>query len=220
MSIVNFNNTTPAAPGGNSNVTWQQSGDDISAYVPNSTTPLTTKGDVLGYSSVAARIPVGSDGEVLTADSTQPLGVKWASTGGGGGGGYLNILPFTYSAIGQGTWDWYFRSNDWASGFMENGSLANGDNISYTIWTEAGTYTVFALGLTVGDSGIMEIEIDGTSVASFDQYGSLTDNVQFTQTGVVISGGAHTVKVNCNGKNASSSGYHLRLQYLTLIRTA
>src|SRR6202044_1362438 len=30
----NFNNTTPSAPGGNTNVTFQQSGDNVSAYVP------------------------------------------------------------------------------------------------------------------------------------------------------------------------------------------
>ena len=41
--------------------------------------PLTTKGDVLGYSTANARIPVGSDGQVLTADSTQTLGLKWAT---------------------------------------------------------------------------------------------------------------------------------------------
>lgn len=42
--------------------------------------PLTTKGDVLGYSTLNARIPVGTNGQVLTADSTQALGVKWAAT--------------------------------------------------------------------------------------------------------------------------------------------
>lgn len=84
MSIVNFNNSTPGAPGGNTNVTWQQSGDSVSGYVPDATVPLTTKGDILGYDSAADRIPVGSNGQVLTADSTQTLGVKWASPGGGG----------------------------------------------------------------------------------------------------------------------------------------
>ncbi len=41
--------------------------------------PLTTKGDIVGYSTVNARIPVGSDGQVLTADSAQSLGLKWAT---------------------------------------------------------------------------------------------------------------------------------------------
>lgn len=44
-----------------------------------SSSPLTTKGDVWGYSTADARIPVGGDGTVLTADSTQALGVKWGT---------------------------------------------------------------------------------------------------------------------------------------------
>jgi len=42
-----------------------------------STSPLTTKGDLYGFDTADARIPVGADGTVLTADSTQALGVKW-----------------------------------------------------------------------------------------------------------------------------------------------
>ena len=41
--------------------------------------PLTTKGDVWGWNTTNARIPVGADTYVLTADSTQSLGVKWAA---------------------------------------------------------------------------------------------------------------------------------------------
>lgn len=49
----------------------------------SSASPLTTKGDVYGRSSIAdARIPVGANGTVLTADSTQTLGVKWATPSG------------------------------------------------------------------------------------------------------------------------------------------
>lgn len=43
------------------------------------TSPLTTKGDILVYSSLDTRLGVGADGEVLTADSTQAEGVKWAT---------------------------------------------------------------------------------------------------------------------------------------------
>lgn len=44
---------------------------------------VTTKGDVLGHSSAPARVPVGADGQVLTADAAQALGVKWATAAGG-----------------------------------------------------------------------------------------------------------------------------------------
>lgn len=41
--------------------------------------PLTTKGDLYGYSTADARIPVGTDGQILTSDSSQATGVKWDS---------------------------------------------------------------------------------------------------------------------------------------------
>lgn len=41
---------------------------------------VTTKGDLLGRSTVPARVPVGTDGQVLTADSGEALGVKWDDT--------------------------------------------------------------------------------------------------------------------------------------------
>lgn len=47
--------------------------------------PLTTKGDVYGFSTTDARIPIGANDTVLTADSTQALGLKWAAPASGGG---------------------------------------------------------------------------------------------------------------------------------------
>ena len=44
---------------------------------------LTTKGDTLTFSTEEIRNPVGADTFVLTADSTDPLGVAWLAAGGG-----------------------------------------------------------------------------------------------------------------------------------------
>jgi hypothetical protein len=47
-----------------------------------SVSPLTTKGDLYGFSTLDARIPIGTNNQVLTADSAQALGLKWATPAG------------------------------------------------------------------------------------------------------------------------------------------
>lgn len=53
-----------------------------SAWVTKSgaASPLTTKGDLYGYSTADARVAVGTNGTVLTADSTAATGVAWAAS--------------------------------------------------------------------------------------------------------------------------------------------
>lgn len=60
-------------------------------------TPLTTKGDLFGFDTANARIPIGSNNQVLTADSTQALGLKWA-TPSGGGGKVLQVIQDTQTS--------------------------------------------------------------------------------------------------------------------------
>ena len=69
--------------------------------------PLTTKGDVYTFSTSDARLGVGANNTVLTADSAEATGLKWATPAAGGmtlinaGGTTLTGSSITISSIPQ-----------------------------------------------------------------------------------------------------------------------
>lgn len=62
------------------------------------------KGDLIAGTAdnTPARLPVGDDGDVLTVDSAESTGVKWAPPSGGGGGGNVFVAVFTSSGTFTG----------------------------------------------------------------------------------------------------------------------
>jgi len=81
--------------------------------VAGAASPLTTKGDVYGFDTAGARIPIGSNNQVLTADSTQALGLKWANPSTGSmtllSTTTLSGLTTTVSGISQSYKDLYVQ---------------------------------------------------------------------------------------------------------------
>jgi hypothetical protein len=51
-------------------------------FVTPAGSPLTTKGDLYTYSTADARLAVGANGTILTADSAETTGLKWATPSG------------------------------------------------------------------------------------------------------------------------------------------
>lgn len=78
--------TLPSTNGTN-NYVLKTDGAGVTSWVAQtgggSVSPLTTKGDVYVFGTDNARLPVGTDTYVLTADSAQALGVKWAAASAG-----------------------------------------------------------------------------------------------------------------------------------------
>lgn len=68
LPIVDVSDTTQAGSGTTKKIKKSNLGD---------ASPLTTKGDLYTYSTDNARLPVGTNGQVLKADSGETTGLKW-----------------------------------------------------------------------------------------------------------------------------------------------
>ncbi|MCI0557858.1 MAG: hypothetical protein MN733_05135 [Nitrososphaera sp.] len=76
-ALINDINTNFVPPGGLVPISLGGTGQSTANAAFNALSPLNTKGDIIGFSTVNARLPVGLNGEQLIADSAQTLGIKW-----------------------------------------------------------------------------------------------------------------------------------------------
>ncbi len=113
------------------------------------TSPLTTKGDIWGRTTGDARIPVGADGTVLTADSAQALGVKWAAASGGASDGCTVTTTSTTITV--------------ASGCTFKIGTTKYTLASAAVWTTSGTPTVTAFVYGSNDGTTSQVTIGTTS---------------------------------------------------------
>jgi hypothetical protein len=119
--------------------------------------PTTTKGDLIVHGASTTRLPVGTDGQVLTADSGEAAGVAWATPSGGGGADPLTTARYTEDWGGGGTTSGFVGLLGWgfsSATLAAQTSEANHPGIErMSIGAVSGTVGV--LFLTVGGSLVL-----------------------------------------------------------------
>lgn len=91
---------------------------------------------------------------------------------------------------------------------------ADANQFTHSVVLAPGTYTMYVLGAKLSSAGLIDWVLDGDTIATGQDWyaGSATYNqVQSVGSIVLTDGGNLVLEGTINGKNASSSGYDMRL---------
>lgn len=165
--------------------------------------PLTTKGDIYGFSTVNTRIPIGTNGQVLTADSAQSLGLKWATPAPDTWTAVSNLLRPTTTGTINGIQLIALTTNTGSLKFIAASNAGNTDTIiTNASYGQASTLTIPDLGASSGKF-ILSNSILSQTIASAQSI-SLTSGIStsitstvgsivFTSAGQIVSNAASII---------------------------
>jgi hypothetical protein len=158
--------------------------------------PLTTKGDLYGFSTVPARVAVGTNGQVLTADSTATNGVAWATASAGGmtllstttlsgASTTLTSIPQTYTNLRLVIVD---MTNDTADGQLKANPNSETDKCFYIRSNATTTVGPVAAGdLLLSSANITRTDGENSWCADFINYTSTTAPKTFFVSGMYLN---------------------------------
>lgn len=196
--------------------TWTLQGDG-----GGGSSPLTTKGDVFTYDTAAARLPVGSNGQVLSADSAAATGLKWQTRGrlislgsqtaqSLSGGTEVDLTGFTISvpANSMGTEGCVRGMFSW---------VATGGSTKTTKWHFGGTTANMLAGISQAGPNLTHVVICNTGVTNAQHWtvwslNGATSVIPGHTTSAVDTTSAVTFKVTVTGTADTLQGKQLLME--------
>ena len=145
--------------------------------------PLTTKGDLYGFSTVPARVAVGTNGQVLTADSTATNGVAWATAAAG---------PTGWSLLNAG-----------------GTALTGAATITISGISAKQLLVLVNAASSASASSSIYLRINGDTAANYSEYGTYNSiNTSYAATYFLPANGYSTktyISIGTMGNNAASA---------------
>ncbi len=132
----------------------------------------------------------------------------------------IDIDPFP-TAVANTTFDGLTTDTNMLYNGYKYASIQN-SSITFNIILAAGTWDMQTIHNSDSDQAIATFKLDGVTIGTIDHYaGGFANNVRASITGIqVATSGKKVLTITNPTKNASATGYGLRIQHIVFKRTA